>query len=156
MTATLTAFGTALAGVLLAALMYLWKVISPELVASVFRPVYAFLAGRWYFDELYDLLFVKPTLGVASLASAVDRGLIDRLINGVARSARGLAGFDAWIDRTLVDGLVNATAAATWNTGQRLRGLQTGRLRQYVVFIVLGTVTLFVIAALAFLSAFTG
>ena len=155
-TATLTAFGTALAGVLLAALMYLWKVISPELVASVFRPVYAFLAGRWYFDELYDLLFVKPTLGVASLASAVDRGLIDRLINGVAWSARGLAGFDAWIDRTLVDGLVNATAAATWNTGQKLRGLQTGRLRQYVVFIVLGTVTLFVIAALAFRSAFTG
>ena len=155
-TATLTAFGTALAGVLLAALMYLWKVISPELVASVFRPVYAFLAGRWYFDELYDLLFVKPTLGIASLDSAVDRGLIDRLINGVAWSARGLAGFDAWIDRTLVDGLVNATAAATWNTGQRLRGLQTGRLRQYVVFIVLGTVTLFVVAALAFRSAFTG
>ena len=99
---------------------------------------------------------MKPTLGIASLASAVDRGLIDRLINGVAWSARGLAGFDAWIDRTLVDGLVNATAAATWNTGQRLRGLQTGRLRQYVVFIVLGTVTLFVIAALAFRSAFTG
>ncbi len=155
-TATLTAFGTALAGVLLAALMYLWKVISPELVASVFRPIYAFLAGRWYFDELYDLLFVKPTLGIASLASAVDRGLIDRLINGVAWSARGLAGLDAWIDRTLVDGLVNATATATWNTGQRLRGLQTGRLRQYVVFIVLGTVTLFVFAALAFRSAFTG
>ena len=155
-TATLTAFATALAGVFLAALLYLWKVVSPELIATIFRPVYGFLAGRWYFDELYDLLFVKPTLGVARLASAVDRGLIDRLINGVAQGARGLAGIDAWIDRTFVDGLVNATAAAVWNTGLKLRALQTGRLRQYVVFIVLGTVTLFMIASLAFRSSATG
>ena len=74
----------------------------------------------------------------------------------VPSSARGLAGFDAWIDRTFVDGLVNATAAAVWNTGLKLRALQTGRLRQYVVFIVLGTVTLFMIASLAFRSSATG
>ena len=155
-TATLTDFATALAGVALAALMYLWKVISPAMVASVFRPVYAFLAGRWYFDELYDLLFVKPVLGIASLASGIDRGLIDKLIDGVAWSARRLAGFDAWIDRTIVDGVVNATAKATWSTGLKLRGLQTGHLRQYVVFIVLGTVALFVLASLAFRSAVGG
>jgi NADH:ubiquinone oxidoreductase subunit 5 (subunit L)/multisubunit Na+/H+ antiporter MnhA subunit len=155
-TATLTAFGTAVAGVFLAALMYLWRVISPETIAAIFRPLYAFLAGRWYFDELYDLVFVKPTLGLASLASAVDRGLIDRLIDGLAWGARQLAGFDAWIDRTIVDGLVNATADATWNTGLKLRGLQTGRLREYVLFIVLGTVALFVLASLAFRSTLAG
>jgi NADH:ubiquinone oxidoreductase subunit 5 (subunit L)/multisubunit Na+/H+ antiporter MnhA subunit len=155
-TATLTAFATALAGVLLAALMYLWHVVSPQLVATLFRPIYTFLAGRWYFDELYDLVFVKPTLGVASLASAVDRGLIDKLIDGIAWAARQLAGIDAWIDRTIVDGLVNATANATWNTGLRLRSLQTGRLRQYVVFIVLGTVALFVLASAALRSSVAG
>jgi hypothetical protein len=36
--------------------------------------------------------------------------VIDRLIDGIAWSARQLAGIDAWIDRNLVDGLVNATA----------------------------------------------
>jgi NADH:ubiquinone oxidoreductase subunit 5 (subunit L)/multisubunit Na+/H+ antiporter MnhA subunit len=152
-TATLTAFATALGGVLLAAAMYLWKVLSPQVVAGMFRPVYTFLANRWYFDELYDAVFVKPVLGIAGLASGVDRGLIDRLIDGLAWTARRLAGFDAWIDRTLVDGLVNATAAATWNLGQRLRVLQTGRLRQYVMFIVVGTVALFALASLAFRAA---
>jgi NADH-quinone oxidoreductase subunit L len=119
-------------------------------VATVLRPIYTFLANRWYFDELYDAVLVKPVLGVASLASGVDRGLIDKLIDGIAWGARQLAGFDAWIDRTVVDGVVNATAAATWNTGLKLRGLQTGRLRQYVMFIVVGTVALFVLASLAF------
>jgi NADH:ubiquinone oxidoreductase subunit 5 (subunit L)/multisubunit Na+/H+ antiporter MnhA subunit len=155
-TATWTAFSTALGGVLLAAAMYLWKVISPATVATIFRPLYAFLAGRWYFDELYDVVFVKPVLGIASFASWIDRNLIDTFINGIAWTARRFAGVDAWIDRTLVDGLVNATAEVTWNTGLKLRGLQTGRLRQYVLFIVVGTVALFVAASLAFRASITG
>ena len=154
--ATWTAFGTALAGVLLAAAMYVWRSISPAAVAAVFRPLYAFLAGRWYFDELYDALFVKPVLGIASLASGVDRGIIDRIIDGVAWTARQLAGIDAWIDRTLVDGLVNATANATWNAGLELKKLQTGRLRQYVMFIVVGTVALYVLASMLLSSSLAG
>lgn len=149
-TATLTAFGTALAGVLLAAAMYVWSVISPAAVATALRPVYTFLANRWYFDELYDIVFVKPVLGIAAFVSAIDRGLIDKFIDGLAWSARQLAGIDAWMDRILVDGLVNATANATWNAGIKLRGLQTGRLRQYVMFIVVGTVALFALASMAF------
>ena len=155
-TATLTAFTTALAGVVLAALMYLVKIISPAVVATVFKPVYAFLAGRWYFDELYHALFVVPVLGIAKLASGADRGVIDRFIDGVAWTARQLAGIDAWIDRTLVDGLVNATATATWNAGLELKKLQTGHLRQYVMFIVVGTVALFVIASLLFRTTIAG
>jgi NADH:ubiquinone oxidoreductase subunit 5 (subunit L)/multisubunit Na+/H+ antiporter MnhA subunit len=152
----MTAFGTALAGVLLAAAMYLWRVISPDLVATIFRPVYTFLAGRWYFDEIYHALFVLPALGIANLASGIDRGLIDGLINGLAWGARQLAGIDAWIDRTIVDGLVNATANATWNAGLELKKLQTGRLRQYVMFIAVGTVALFVLASMLFKSSLAG
>ena len=67
-----------------------------------------------------------------------------------------MAGIDAWIDRNLVDGLVNATAAATWNVGLELKKLQTGRLRQYVMFIVVGTVALFVLASMLFRAALAG
>ncbi|HBB74869.1 MAG TPA: hypothetical protein DC048_10530, partial [Planctomycetaceae bacterium] len=73
-----------------------------------------------------------------------------------ARLARGLAGIDAWIDRTIVDGVVNATAAATWNTGVRLKQLQTGRLRQYVAFIVLGTVVAAVVAGFLLRTSLAG
>jgi NADH-quinone oxidoreductase subunit L len=154
--ATWTAFGTALAGVLLAAVMYLWRIVSPDLVATIFRPVYAFLAGRWYFDELYRAIFVLPALGIAQLASGTDKGIIDRIIDGLAASARGIAGIDAWIDRTLVDGLVNGTANLAWNAGLSLKRLQTGRLRQYVVFIALATVALFVLASLFMRASHAG
>jgi len=155
-TATLTAFTTAAAGVLLAAAMYLWRIISPAAVAGIFRPVYAFLAGRWYFDELYHAIFVLPVLGISQLASGTDRGVIDRIIDGLAWAARQLAGIDAWIDRTIVDGLVNATASATWNAGLELKKMQTGHLRQYVMFIVVGTVALFVLATLLFRTSLAG
>jgi NADH-quinone oxidoreductase subunit L len=155
-TATLTAFATAAAGVLLAAAMYLWKVVPPAAVAGMFRPIYTLLANRWYFDEIYHAIFVLPALGIAKLASGVDRGIIDNIIDGLAWTARQLAGIDAWIDRTLVDGLVNATATATWNAGLELKKLQTGRLRQYVMFIVVGTVALFVLASMLFRAALAG
>ena len=155
-TATWTAFATALGGVLLAASMYVWRVISPAAVAMVFRPVYTFLANRWYFDELYHALFVVPAHGLAATASGIDQGLIDPFLNGLAWVTRLVAGIDSWIDRTLVDGLVNATAAATWSAGTRLKVLQTGSLRQYVAFIAIGTVALFVIASLFFRASLAG
>ena len=152
----MTAFLTAAAGVFLAASMYVWKLISPTMVAAMFRPLYTLLANRWYFDEIYHALFVSPVLAVASLASNTDRGVIDRFIDGVAWAARQVAGIDAWIDRTIVDGLVNATASATWNAGLELKKLQTGHLRQYVRFIVMGTVALFVLASLLLRNSFAG
>ena len=155
-TATMTAFATALAGVVLAAAMYLWRIVSPDVVATIFRPIYTFLANRWYFDEIYHALFVLPAHGIARLASGIDTGLIDGLINALAWGARQLAGLDAWIDRTIVDGLVNTTANATWTAGLELKKLQTGRLRQYVMFIVAGTVALFVLASMLFKSSLAG
>ena len=33
----------------------------PERLASINKPLYNFLLNKWYFDELYDVLFVKPS-----------------------------------------------------------------------------------------------
>ena len=97
-----------------------------------------------------------PAHGLAATASGIDQGLIDPFLNGLAWVTRLVAGIDSWIDRTLVDGLVNATAAATWSAGTRLKVLQTGSLRQYVAFIAIGTVALFVIASLFFRASLAG
>lgn len=154
--ASLVAFATAATGVLLAAAMYVWRVISPAAVAAAAKPLYTFLANRWYFDEIYRFLFVLPVLGISRMISGVDKGLIDRFIEGLAWGAKQIAGFDAWLDRTLIDGLVNGTANATWNAGMELKKVQTGQLRQYVMFIALGTVAIFVLAGLLFRSSIAG
>ena len=143
--AGLTAFSTALGGFLLATVFYGWRLLNPAEVRQQFAPIYTFLLGKWYFDELYDFLFVRPVHFVSGIIASIDKQLIDGLIHNLARWTRGIAHFDDLIDRYLVDGLVNLTAAWTWSLGNSLRGLQTGKLRQYVMLIVIGTVALTII-----------
>ena len=155
-TATLTAFATALAGVLLAAVMYFKPLISPVAVAHAARPIYTFLVHRWYVDELYHAVFVLPMLWVARFISAIDTQVIDRFIHSLAWTAKRIASIDAWFDRVVVDGMVNLAGRATWKAGLELKRMQTGSLRQYVMFIVVGTVAIFVLATLLFRTSFAG
>ena len=48
-------------------------------------------------------------------------------------------------DRTLVDGFVNLFAGWTYSLGLSLRSVQTGSIRQYVMFIVIGAIAIFVL-----------
>jgi NADH-quinone oxidoreductase subunit L len=140
-----TAFGVALAGFLLAGAMYWWRWIDAAKVARALSPAYWFVRNKWWFDEVYDWVFVRPVHCIAAWVAAVDRNVIDWLADNLARSVCLLSVFDDWIDRTFVDGLVNRVAAWTYAAGVRLRAVETGRIRQYVVFVAVGTVGLFVL-----------
>jgi NADH-quinone oxidoreductase subunit L len=138
------AFGTAVFGIFLAGLMYWKRILNPDDARTYFGPIYRLLWNKWYFDEIYWTLFVRPTLFLSRLVARFDRGVIDWLIDNSARTTVRLSRLDDQIiDRTFVDGLVNLTAAWIYSFGLALRRLQTGRLRQYVTFIVVGTVVLF-------------
>ncbi len=57
-------------GVLGIALAYVFYIRRPELpgeMAARFRPLYLFLLNKWYFDELYDFLFVRPALAIGRI-----------------------------------------------------------------------------------------
>jgi NADH-quinone oxidoreductase subunit L len=140
--AAITAAGT---GLLLSTIIYLWGLLNPTELKQSFKPIYTFLWNKWYFDELYNLIFVKPTLWIAGFLAWFDRGIIDSILHGCAAFCRGISAIvDVLFDQTVVDGTVNTFAAGTWNFGLWLRRLQTGNLRQYVMFIVVGTVMLFI------------
>ena len=143
--AGLTAFSTALGGFLLATVFYGVRWLNPAEVRQQFAPLYTFLINKWYFDELYQVVFVRPVLFVGTLVAWFDKLVIDGFINNLARWTRGVADIDDLIDRYFVDGFVNLFAAWTWSLGNSLRGLQTGKLRQYVMLIVIGTVALTII-----------
>jgi NADH:ubiquinone oxidoreductase subunit 5 (subunit L)/multisubunit Na+/H+ antiporter MnhA subunit len=144
-TATMVAFGTAMSGILLAVLMYGTGVLSPSEIARQFQPVYVFLRNKWYFDELYNAIFIQPTLFVSRRVAEFDKKVIDGFINSLAKVTRLIALFDDLIDRYLVDGIINWFARRTYDLGINMRSIQTGNLRQYVMFIVVGTVALFVL-----------
>jgi NADH-quinone oxidoreductase subunit L len=149
--ATLIAFVTALAGFLLATVFYGWRVLSADEARRYFQPIYRFLWNKWWFDELYDFLFVRPTLAICRFAAATDRRLIDGIVDGLAWSTRKFADMWDWVaDRIIVDGFVNWFADTTYRLGLMLREIQTGKIRQYVMFIVVGTVGVFVLITRAY------
>ncbi len=145
MPAGIAAFSTAAAGLLLASIIYLWRLLNPDELRQSFKPLHGFLWNKWYFDELYDYLFVAPTLIISYCAAWFDRNIIDSILHTAAAICRACSKVvDALFDQTVVDGTVNTFADGTWGLGLWLRRVQTGSLRQYVMFIVIGTVALFV------------
>ncbi len=80
-------------GVLGLVLAYLFYVMRPQLpvrLAATFPVVYRFLLNKWYFDELYDFLFVRPSMWLArELWQVGDAQIIDGVPNGLASMAEG-------------------------------------------------------------------
>ncbi len=99
------------------ALSYLYYILVPSLpavTARIFEPVYLFLLNKWYFDELYDFLFVRPAFWLGRLLWK-----------------RG--------DGTIIDGLGpdNVAARVLWTTGRVVK-LQTGYVYHYAFAMLIG------------------
>src|ERR1700745_3270538 len=54
-------------GFLIAYYMYIVNPAAPRALAHAHPPLYRFLLNKWYFDELYDFLFVRPTFWIGRL-----------------------------------------------------------------------------------------
>ncbi|MEX0643294.1 MAG: NADH-quinone oxidoreductase subunit L [Pirellulales bacterium] len=156
--AGLAAIGAAILGIWLATEVYLWRRVSADDLARKLRPLYDLSWHKWWFDELYDFVFVRPTLAVSRfIATTLDRGVIDSILHAFAALYRLLALVVAnFGDQFVIDGLVDGIAERTWNLGLSMRSIQTGRLRQYVMFIVVCTIVFFVVASLWWRYAVAG
>ena len=105
--------------------------------------VYRLLVHKWYFDELYWAIFVQPCLTLARFCQRIDKILIDGLIDGSAAATALLSRAEGIFDVIAVDSLVNLTGKAVYAAGDWGRSIQTGRLRQYLLFLAGGLVVLF-------------
>jgi NADH-quinone oxidoreductase subunit L len=89
----------------------------PAWLATTFRPVYLFLLNKWYFDELYGFLFVRPYLALARQFWQVG-------------------------DIQIIDGVPNELAALTATGSARMVRLQTGSIAVYAFAMLIGIVAL--------------
>jgi NADH-quinone oxidoreductase subunit L len=83
----------AVVGILFAYYLYMTKPRLPAMLATRFRPLYQFSLNKWYFDELYDYIFVRPAkfLGYG-LWKQGDGGVIDGIgPDGIAATASAIA-----------------------------------------------------------------
>lgn len=107
----------ALAGIFIAYLFYLKKPEVPQKLAAGFPFLYKLLYNKYYVDEAYDYVFVRPTI-------------------------KGSEFVYKKFDLNVIDGAVNGTASGTGFFGKVLSYLQTGLIKDYALIFLLGTVIL--------------
>ncbi|GHE93433.1 NADH-quinone oxidoreductase subunit L [Aliiroseovarius zhejiangensis] len=74
-----------LIGFVVAFWFYIVNTSLPKRLAETFPHVYQFLLNKWYFDEIYDVIFVKPAFAIGRfLWKRGDGNVIDGFLNGVA------------------------------------------------------------------------
>ncbi len=147
------ALGVVLIGLAFAASSYLFRFLDPAESKEAFPGVHRFLQHKWYFDELYSVLIVRPGLVIAHWCRAFDTYVIDGIVNRVGSANLAVSRWHGWVDKYLVDGAVNLVGNVTLAVGLWLRNLQTGYLRSYVLFLVLASIGIWAVLALVVAAA---
>ena len=105
-------------GIFMAWVAYIWMPGLPAATARAFRPIYLLFLNKWYFDEIYDFLIVRPLM-------VLGRGLWKK-------------GDGAVIDGLGPDGLATTTRRLAVGVSR----LQTGYLYHYAFAMLIGVVVL--------------
>jgi NADH-quinone oxidoreductase subunit L len=85
----------------------------PRQLEARLRPLHTLFVNRWYFDELIDLLVVRPALAIGRFANRV-------------------------FERFVVDGLVSGTEGTVRGAGGVVRAVQSGFVRSYALLLIAG------------------
>jgi NADH-quinone oxidoreductase subunit L len=101
---------------------------------------YRLFDRKWYFDEIYQAVFVNGTLLVAQVLSAFDKYIVDGIVNGTAAVTRFVSWINGLFDNYIIDGIVNAVANLTFWFGNKFRRIQTGNINSYLYGILIAIV----------------
>jgi NADH-quinone oxidoreductase subunit L len=106
-----------IAGFAIAYVYYMQAPWLPAATAKAFKPLYLFLLNKWYIDELYDLLFVRPAFAIGRF-------------------------FWKGGDGAVIDGTIDGTAAGVARVTGRVVRLQTGYMYHYAFAMLIGVAAL--------------
>lgn len=115
--------GIATVGILLAYLMYIKQPDLPAKIVGKFKLIYTIIYNKYYVDEIYDAIIVKPTVKTSFILWKI-------------------------VDVKIIDGFVNAVARIVELKSEVLKLFQTGYVRNYALSILLGGVIIIVCSLL--------
>src|SRR5688572_27463447 len=142
--------------VALGGLYFGWLVYRNVNSAAADRLQIPLLKNKYYFDEAYDFLLVKPAYWFAEnvVYRFVDQGVIDGILHIFGPITDRFGSFIRnYFDLPVINRFFgDGSAEVTYRTGDRLRAVQTGRIQQYlmfalVVFIAIGAALYFFLMA---------
>ena len=131
---------------------------------------YRAMRNKFYFDELYQATFIQGSIVLADLFfkfdnrwvvdpfvnlvgrvsrnisdvfSGFDQRIVDGLVNLTGRSGISLSSWGGIVDNRVVDGLVDGVAdLAGWVGSRVLRPIQTGKVQNYLMVVLLSMLAL--------------
>jgi NADH-quinone oxidoreductase subunit L len=106
--------------------------------------LYELVRDKYRVDELYQATILAGLVKANEGACRFDNEVVDAAVNGAATVGRIASTGVGLVDNEVVDGAVNGAAVATQAVGARVRKLQTGNIKDYLTFALVGG--LFVIA----------
>ena len=120
-----------------------------NLLPAALRPLgtrlYTLAANKYYADEFYGWAIVQPFLALTRALARGDQRVIDGAVNGAGRLGASVGRWKERFDRTVVDRLVNGIASTVRGLGAGLRRIQTGVVQQYLLVVVVAVVALSVL-----------
>jgi len=136
-------------GILLAGLMYLKKSLSADTWAKNSGPLYKLSLNKFYFDENYDRFLYQPLMKLANKVAYFDWELYDKyFINGFGKVTAWLSDISGKFDYDGIDqGLVDGVGRSANNVGHSLRNIQTGRIQNYILYVLAGAILMIIIQA---------
>jgi NADH-quinone oxidoreductase subunit L len=110
----LTSVAVAGLGLFFAWLLYYKKRDLPDRITRKIHGIYLMVLHKYYVDEGYGALFVKPLLALSTtvLWRGMDQGIIDGIVNGAGSASKGV--------------------------GNELRRMQSGNIRSYAAWVAVG------------------
>jgi NADH-quinone oxidoreductase subunit L len=137
------ALGSSLSGLVIGGFFYLGSLSAVEQLAEIFSPIYRLLKNKYYVDEIYWALFVRPTGQLAQVLAWIDLNIVDRIfVDGFGWLATVWSKVQSWFDDHVVDGAVNGGGWSAENFGALARRVQNGFVQNYLLVITMALVAL--------------
>ncbi|MCA9903652.1 MAG: hypothetical protein KC547_07330 [Anaerolineae bacterium] len=150
----LVSFTVALGGLGLGYWMYWRKPLQAgevDPMVGILGPVYDLLKNKYYFDELYERVFVRPSQWFSREVAYqfLDKGVIDGFLHTLGRVFTWIGDLIKVLNMWLIDGFGDGVPELIQRFGGYFRRIQTGQVQQYMLFIVLAALIIGILFALS-------
>jgi NADH-quinone oxidoreductase subunit L len=110
---------------------------------KVLGPVYRVLKNKYYFDELYEAIFIRPVIWLSDVFSNwMDRKVIDGLLHAIAHVVGVIGTFlRNAIDKPIINGFGDVFSEFVKRMGFELQPIQTGKIQQYMIMALVTVAT---------------
>lgn len=115
---------------------YMYRDAERDPLKQAFGGFHRVLENKYYFDEIYDVLFVQPAAWVSETFTYafLDQAVIDGILHGIGRVSSVVGHLlRSYIDKPVINGSGDFVAESVKRLGFVFRAVQTGRVQQYMI-----------------------